>query len=160
MADQKQNQMQRSQQNQMQNQGNGNSQNQPSTFARQGIIYDAWGQPTGVYYEEWSLEGPFSGKGPKGYQRSDERIMEDVCDRLTQHGQLDASNVQVEVNNGEVTLKGTVDSRWAKRTAEDTADSVNGVKDVHNQLRIAQSDQGMQDQQQQQPQAQSQSQKK
>jgi hypothetical protein len=90
------------------------------------------------YTEIWMIPGPYSGRGPRGYQRSDERIREEICDRLTQHGQLDASDVQVQVNHGEVTLQGTVDHREAKRSAEDTAESVAGVRDVHNQLRVQQ----------------------
>jgi osmotically-inducible protein OsmY len=35
--------------------------------------------------------GPHSGRGPKGYRRSDERIREDVCDLLCEHGGVDAS---------------------------------------------------------------------
>ncbi len=80
--------------------------------------------------------GPHVGKGPRGYVRSDERIYEEVCDRLTLHGQLDASDVNVEVKEGEVTLTGTVQNRSAKRLAEDISDSVSGVRDVHNRLQL------------------------
>lgn len=86
--------------------------------------------------EMWVPEGPYSGHGPRNYQRADEAILDDVCTRLTQHGQVDASEIEVEVNQREVTLKGTVHSRPAKRRAEDVADSVPGVKDVHNRLTI------------------------
>ncbi len=136
--DQNQQMMNRNRGNmQRQQQGsNRMQQGQPYGFSRQGVIYDAWGQPTGVYYEEWTVSGPYTGTGPEGYHRPDDRIMEDVCDRLTQHGRLDARNIQVEVNNGEVTLKGMVDSRQARRMAEDTADSVPGVQDVHNELKV------------------------
>ena len=91
---------------------------------------------TRTYPEGRMTAGPYTGRGPRGYQRSDERIREDVCERLMQHGQIDASDIEVDVSNGEVTLKGVVDSRQIKRMAEDVADSVPGVKDVHNQLRI------------------------
>jgi len=80
--------------------------------------------------------GPYSGIGPKGYQRADDLIMEDVCDRLMQHGQVNARAMQVNVQNGEVTLEGNIDSRQMKRLAEDTAMSVRGVKDVHNHLKV------------------------
>jgi hypothetical protein len=85
---------------------------------------------------EQEAPGPFSGRGPRGYVRSDERIHEDVCERMTRHGHLDASNIEVEVKNGEVYLTGDVTSRKAKRLAEDISDSVSGVKDVHNNLQI------------------------
>jgi hypothetical protein len=75
-------------------------------------------------------------RGPKGYKRSDERIREDVSDRLAQQDHLDPSEIEVSVSNGEVTLTGTVENRNEKFLAEEIADDVSGVNDVHNQLRI------------------------
>jgi osmotically-inducible protein OsmY len=86
----------------------------------------------------WAPRGPYSGRGPRGYQRSDDRIREDICERLSQHGTLDASDVDVIVAAGEVTLRGSVPSRWAKRETEDLIESVSGVRDVHNELRVHQ----------------------
>jgi hypothetical protein len=80
--------------------------------------------------------GPHRGKGPIGYQRSDERIREMVCESLADDDQLDASHIEVTVNHGELTLSGTVDDRRAKRDAEDCACSVSGVRDVQNLLRV------------------------
>ncbi len=77
-----------------------------------------------------------AGKGPKGYARSDERIREDVCDRLTDDPSLDASNIEVKVTDGEVTLSGTVDSRSARRHAEDLSEDVSGTRHVRNNLRV------------------------
>jgi osmotically-inducible protein OsmY len=76
-----------------------------------------------------------SGKGPKGYVRSDERIREDVSDRLSDDDELDASDITVTVVSGEVRLEGTVLDRYSKHRAEDLADSVSGVRDVSNNLR-------------------------
>ena len=76
------------------------------------------------------------GRGPKGYTRSDERIREDVNDRLTDDGWLDASDIEVEVSGSEVTLTGQVNSREEKRRAEDIADGISGVKHVQNNLRV------------------------
>lgn len=78
----------------------------------------------------------FHGKGPKGYQRSDDRIREDVCDCLEQHPGIDASQIEIKVEAGVVTLSGTVDERMMKRLAEDATESVRGVKDVTNNVRI------------------------
>jgi osmotically-inducible protein OsmY len=83
-------------------------------------------------------EGQFSGRGPRNYKRSDDRIEEDVNERLTRHGNIDASEIEVTVQNGEVTLKGTVDTRQAKRLAEDIAENVSGVKEVNNQIKMRQ----------------------
>jgi osmotically-inducible protein OsmY len=79
----------------------------------------------------------FRGRGPKGYRRSDERIREDVCELLTDDPRVDASNIDVSVGTGEVTLSGTVLTREEKRLAEDLAERVSGVWDVQNCLTIA-----------------------
>lgn len=76
------------------------------------------------------------GRGPKGYRRSDARILEDVNDRLTDDPHIDAFDIDVVVSNREVTLNGTVSSRFEKRHAEDLAESVSGVSHVQNNLRI------------------------
>ena len=88
-------------------------------------------------YGAWGRErGQFAGRGPRNYQRSDERIREDLCERFTEHDALDASDIEVRVQNCEVTLTGTVHDRWARRMAEDVAEGVSGVKQVHNQIRV------------------------
>ncbi|MCK8778869.1 BON domain-containing protein [Rhizobium sp. NTR19] len=76
------------------------------------------------------------GKGPKGYQRSDARIEEDVNDRLSDDPMLDASNISVTVSQAEVTLDGFVSSRADKRRAEDLVDNISGVRHVQNNLRV------------------------
>jgi hypothetical protein len=89
-------------------------------------------------YPEWegSRRGPYAGRGPRGYHRSDDRILEDVCEWFTEHSRLDPSDVEVTVRSGEVTLSGTVATRAEKRLAEDIADMVFGVVEVHNRLRV------------------------
>jgi hypothetical protein len=42
----------------------------------------------------------YRGRGPKNYTRSDERIREDLNERLTDSDEIDASNITVEVSNG------------------------------------------------------------
>jgi hypothetical protein len=80
--------------------------------------------------------GRFSGRGPKGYRRADDRILEDINERLTSDPDLDATEIEVQVIAGEIILSGTVDDRDAKRRAEDIAESVSGVSDVQNQIRV------------------------
>ncbi|HYH20368.1 MAG TPA: BON domain-containing protein [Azospirillum sp.] len=82
--------------------------------------------------------GGHRGRGPRGYTRSDDRIREDVNDRLTDDAYVDASDIEVSVSGCEVTLNGTVDSRMVKRRAEDIAESVPGVRHVQNNLRVQQ----------------------
>jgi hypothetical protein len=81
-------------------------------------------------------QGTFSGRGPQGYRRSDERILEDIYEALTIDPNIDATNITAEVKSGEVTLKGTVTDRNAKRLAEELAEQCSGVKDVQNQIRV------------------------
>lgn len=75
-------------------------------------------------------------RGPKGYKRSDDRIREDVNDRLSLEDHLDPSEIEVSVSNGEVTLTGSVETRREKFLAEEIADDVSGVTEVHNSLRV------------------------
>ena len=84
--------------------------------------------------------GPHSGRGPEGYTRSAERMIEQVNERLTDDHRVNASRIQVTAENGEVTLNGTVTDRSQKRRAEDIAESVRGVDDVHNRLTIQDED--------------------
>lgn len=85
------------------------------------------------------IQGQHKGKGPKNYSRSDERIKDDINDRLSDDPFIDASEIDVTVNSGEVTLTGTVDHRNTKRRAEDLAEAVSGVKHVENRIRVGQS---------------------
>jgi hypothetical protein len=77
-----------------------------------------------------------AGKGPKGYKRPDERITEDVHERLSDDNFLDASGIEVSVAGGDVVLTGTVTDRADKRRAEDIAESVSGVTNVENRIRV------------------------
>jgi osmotically-inducible protein OsmY len=81
--------------------------------------------------------GNFRGKGPKNYHRSEERIREEVCDRLTDDDLVDASDIEVQVQGTEVILTGFVSSRDQKRRAEDIVESVSSVRNVENRLRVA-----------------------
>jgi len=79
--------------------------------------------------------GEFFGKGPKGYKRSDDRIREDASEALWAHPQIDASEIEVDVREGVVTLSGTVSERRMKRMIEDEIEDLPGVKDVINNVR-------------------------
>jgi CBS domain-containing protein len=78
------------------------------------------------------------GRGPRGYRRSDDRILEDINERLLEDPEVDATNIEIDVQNGEVTLSGTVGSRYDRRRAEDIVESVSGIRHIQNNLRIFQ----------------------
>jgi len=76
--------------------------------------------------------------GPKGYQRSDERLREDISERLMQARHIDSSDVTVEVSGAKVVLEGTVPERRMKHAIEDLADACPGVQDIENRIRVRQ----------------------
>lgn len=86
--------------------------------------------------ERRRTQDQYRGKGPKNYSRSDDRIREDISDRLTEDWRVDASEIEITVVKGEVTLAGHVTDRMQRRRAEDIADSVSGARHVQNNLRV------------------------
>jgi hypothetical protein len=99
----------------------------------------SWGGRVGEGYGSRSSEqrlGQYSGRGPKGYTRSSERILEDVAERLTDDPEVDASEIEVAVDGDVVVLRGKVYDRAQKRAAEDVVENVSGVRDVRNELQV------------------------
>jgi len=78
----------------------------------------------------------FKRPGPWNYERSDERIREDVCERLWRDERLDVGDVSVDVKDGVVTLEGQVTDRRMKHAIEDIAAHCGGVQDVENRIRV------------------------
>ena len=66
----------------------------------------------------------FRGVGPKGYQRSDAHVKDQVCERLLLDPYLDASRITVKVSKGRIALKGTVPSQRMHDAAVAAASSV------------------------------------
>ena len=81
-------------------------------------------------------ERDFAGVGPKGWSKSDEHLFENVCEALSDNHLLDASNIEVEVSDGLVYLKGSVSNFHAKKEAQISIEDLPGVKDVMNFLVI------------------------
>lgn len=76
------------------------------------------------------------GRGPKGYRRSDARAQEILCEQLTDDPRIDASELEVEVREGRVALRGSVPDRWMKFAIEDLVERCLGTVEVDNQLRV------------------------
>jgi osmotically-inducible protein OsmY len=116
---------------QFQNQGQFGTAEQFGQGSFQGSRF---GQPIsrGIEHQDRS----FAGVGPRNYKRSDERIKEDVCEMFSANPWLDASNTEIEVKNGIVTLTGTVNDRRTRQLMEDIAEAVPGVKDVECQIKL------------------------
>jgi osmotically-inducible protein OsmY len=82
------------------------------------------------------VPGPHVGKGPKGYRGADDRILAEVCEALSEDGDIDATDIEVTVQDGQVTLVGRVDDARQKGAAEATVAQVRGVKEVHDRLQV------------------------
>lgn len=90
--------------------------------------------PGGAY--EHLQELSYRGRGPKGYRRSDERLQEIICERLTDDPFIDARDISVNVSAGEVTLQGSVEDRQQKYAIEDLVADVHGVVEIHNRIAV------------------------
>lgn len=95
-----------------------------------------WGGGQGFGERFSERFGERRGKAPRTYQRGDERIRDEICERIARETDIDASEVDIQVQSGEVTLSGMVENRSCKRELEDIAETVFGVRDVHNNLKV------------------------
>lgn len=80
--------------------------------------------------------GPHQGRGPQGWRRSDQRVREDVCERLSEDRLIDARGIEVEVRDGVVTLGGEAYGASDPTRASQIARAVHGVKDVRLELSV------------------------
>lgn len=69
--------------------------------------------------------------------RRDQELLHDVQQALLLDPATDAYELRVQVNDGKVTLQGMVDSWQEKHLSEQVAKSVQGVKQVQNDIAIA-----------------------
>jgi hypothetical protein len=107
-------------------------------------INGPWAENRGRRGDQLRQDNPFEngklynwnhiGKGPRDYTRSDQRVHDDVCEILTRDKNVDASEVEVNVNSGVVTLTGKVEDRLMKKYTGKLVDNIPGVKDLHNLL--------------------------
>ncbi len=70
-------------------------------------------------------------------QVSDDRIHDQVRIRLAKDRDVKGGALEVEVENGVVTLRGQVDSDKRRRKAGSLAKGVKGVTGVNNELTVA-----------------------
>lgn len=131
--------------NRIQGQGQGNGQTQgggrgQQGFGRQGQGRGQW--EAGGRKQENPSFGQYRGVGPRGYTRSDERIKEDVSHLLSDHGGIDASQIEVQVKGGEVTLAGTVPDLRMKGLVLRVLSNAPGVQQLFDQVRVAREEPG------------------
>lgn len=94
------------------------------------------GGERGSLFSDSRKYGPYAGKGPKGYKRSDQQMCEEANQALERDGRVDASEIEVSCNEGVLKLTGKVENRAAKRDAEECVEDIYGVQDVMNELKV------------------------
>jgi hypothetical protein len=98
--------------------------------------YGTQGSTSGWDAGRSGQQGRSQRRGPKGYQRSDQRIKEDICEHLMESAHIDSSEITIEVTEGMVIIEGTVPDRRMKHAIEDIAEAASGVNDVDNRVRV------------------------
>jgi osmotically-inducible protein OsmY len=68
-------------------------------------------------------------RGPRWWVRSDERILDELCERIVRAG-VDASELEVAVEDGEVRLHGHLTSEGERRAVIGLAEQVLGVRAI------------------------------
>jgi osmotically-inducible protein OsmY len=76
-------------------------------------------------------------RGPERRRRPDEALAREIREILGADPELDATTIEVEVEGGAVTIAGEVTDPDARLLAEELVESVVGVLEVHNRLRVA-----------------------
>jgi osmotically-inducible protein OsmY len=74
-----------------------------------------------------------SPRGPRGWVRSDERILDELCERIVRAG-VDASELEVAVEDHEVRLHGVLTTARDRRLVMDLAERVLGVRAVDAEI--------------------------
>ncbi len=117
-------------------------------YDREGAFYQDLDEP--YSYDYWDVDTSdmdytdFSGVGPESYKRPNERVMEDIGENLTYHGAIDARDVEIDVDDGVVTLRGTVPDRQMKYLVEDVVENIYGVNDINNEIKVRDRNQNLQ----------------
>ena len=92
--------------------------------AQSGIA--GWAPAANARSSGGGAEARFRGVGPKGYQRTDHHVRDQICERLMLDPYLDASRIVVRVSKGKVKLTGSVPSERMRQSAIAAAVNVSG----------------------------------
>ncbi len=106
----------------------------PSSDSGQRNSYSSDFDPS--YRDQYEIKRNYYGFGPKGYKRSDQKLKDEASLLLNQDPILDSSNINIEVFNNVIYLRGFVDSRKDKKRAELLIEDIFGIEDIQNQLKI------------------------
>jgi hypothetical protein len=93
-----------------------------------------WGADQSRRERQEEQRGDTSRGGPKVRRKPDETLAREIHEILTADPELDATDIEVVVEGGSVTLSGVVEHPDAKLLAEELTESVSGVRLVHNRV--------------------------
>jgi osmotically-inducible protein OsmY len=71
---------------------------------------------------------------------ADEELEEEARSRLVWNPDLDASDIEVSVDNGMLALQGSVEAYWKKIHAEEIVSRLSGVLSIENELTVVPTD--------------------
>ncbi|MDX6529504.1 MAG: hyperosmotically inducible periplasmic protein [Blastocatellia bacterium] len=113
-----------------------------NTNANTGLVVPATPAPTATpkYTEQQARDERARAKENKetvGQSLDDAWIHTKIVAKLIGNSQTPERTINVDVVNGEVTLRGTVDTNEAKAEAERVAKETDGVKKVTSQLKVS-----------------------
>lgn len=91
--------------------------------------------PHDPWHERYKY-GPHYHRGPRAHQRGDDKIWEDICDALANASDVNASEMEVDVEKRVVSLSGVVHTREEAWRAEKIVWDISGVEKVKNNIEI------------------------
>jgi osmotically-inducible protein OsmY len=91
---------------------------------------------TGKESKGQSKTKDYTGVGPKGHRSMDDRIRWEIGEALAADPTIDPSDMEVLVQNAEVTLNGEVEDLIMMRSSEDIIQTIPNVKGIHNHLQV------------------------
>lgn len=86
---------------------------------------------------QFSVDRQHAGKGPRGYTKRDQAILEEICEELTRDSHIDASQLSVQVVDGVVILSGEIESLEAKDRIMGIVSEVHGISQFVNEMRVS-----------------------
>ncbi len=130
------------------NQGNSAEAQNASDGAHDSAINGTWptGQRpqdvsgTGQYTDRHMNPHVYTGSSQTDQETSDTRIKQIINIHLLNHEHINVRDIDVSVNDGEVTLTGTAEDEHIKRIVEETVASIPGVAKIYNQIEVKPSD--------------------
>lgn len=67
---------------------------------------------------------------------NDQELKTEISRKLLLNGEMDAHNIEIQVEGGVVILEGDVSGRHAKRIVEKCLSEVEGIRNVENRLKV------------------------